>query len=276
MVTRWLISQTLHGTGIFTYIGVVWGVNRAAYDRHGMSGYSHFQERLQGFFAMAGLRRCFRPYNILYSVFLNWFGWCRNHVGHLFLRSSCFWYPNISITSPLDRFLLTFPLTVFLTCPLSCTLRLLFVCSNSYSEITKKLFWPPSAVGWTPSLKAKQSGLSHLLLGHWIPVKCWLRNFASKLTNPKPCEATAQAIPTIFEWLTTKATNLARKPVSLRSLSIKASYIGLRNYTPIYPHFLASFSPCFSPSPAGTAGAKPPHRLWPPSGALDLAWGRGC
>ena len=41
----------------------------------------------------------------------------------------------------------------FFTCHPTCTLRLLFVCSNSYSEITKKIFWPPSAVGWTPSLK---------------------------------------------------------------------------------------------------------------------------
>ena len=33
-----MITQTLHGTAIYAYIGVVWGVNVGIYAIHGVSG----------------------------------------------------------------------------------------------------------------------------------------------------------------------------------------------------------------------------------------------
>ena len=41
---RLTFTQTLHGTGIFTYIGVVWGVNVGIYGIHGVSGLKSFKQ----------------------------------------------------------------------------------------------------------------------------------------------------------------------------------------------------------------------------------------
>ena len=53
----------------------------------------------------------------LYIRFRFWIAFLITFWSPFLLLSSCFWYPHISITSPLDRFLLTFPLTVFWLVP---------------------------------------------------------------------------------------------------------------------------------------------------------------